>query len=73
MNRVEQYAIDLAVNAIQSSAEDDLDEDGRLNHPSPCDHIGLCPDHEMALELASNISKWIEENPEEMLRLIRET
>jgi hypothetical protein len=60
MNKIERYAIDLVVGAIQCHADNDEDDDGKLSCPGGCDHIGICPDHGYAIDLAWAISELIE-------------
>jgi hypothetical protein len=57
---VEQYAIDLACDAIESCAEDDLNEDGKIAES----------EHEAALDLAMAIAKAIRKHPQVVLELV---
>lgn len=69
---IEEYAVNLVVNAIQSSTEDDLDEDAVFScAPEGCDHIGLCPEHEAALNLADNIALWIRHHADDMVLMVQ--
>lgn len=60
MKTIEEYAIDLAVDAIVSTAEDDMNEDGAI-----ADH-----DHDEACSLAIRIAYAIRENPTAVLALV---
>lgn len=57
---IEEYAIDLAASAIESVAEDDLNEDGQIAEDS----------HEEACELAIRLARAIRANPERALALV---
>ena len=72
MNDIEKYTMQMLSYAIESTVDDDLDEDGLLSCPGGCDHQGLCPKHEEALKLASDISHFIENHQEFVLNIFQE-
>lgn len=70
LTTVEEYAIWLAETGVADSAQDDMNEGGdpiteRGDEVSEEDWIA-------ATDLAQDIAVWIRDNPETMLRLVRE-
>lgn len=63
MKTIDEYAIDLAAEGIQSHAEDDLNEDGEIADD----------EHEAAVALALGIARAIRANPDAVLALARLT
>lgn len=60
MKTIEEYAIDLVAGAAESTAEDDLNEDGEVADD----------DHQDACDLAIRIARAIRTNPEAVLALV---
>lgn len=62
LTKAEAYAIELSASAIESTREDDLNEDGVLTDE----------EHETALELARMIRAYVENCPYAVLAAIHE-
>ena len=60
MKTVEEYAIELVADGAESTAEDDLNEDGEIADE----------DHEAACDLALRICAAIRKHPAEVLALV---
>lgn len=60
MNEIEKYAVELVADGAESTAEDDLNEDGKLSDIH----------HEEACGLAVDIATAIRNNPAAVLALV---